>query len=72
MYSEVPKCTYYDKGFCKNKGQCTNKHPTTNCNSECHDKKTCPFRHRVMCKNGNTCIFLSSKSCEFLHEESLP
>ena len=23
-----------------------------------------------MCKNGNTCIFLSSKSCEFLHEES--
>ena len=72
MNSEVPKCTYYDKGLSKNKGHCINKHSTTNCNSECHDKKTCPFRHRVMCKNRYTCSFLSFKSCEFLHEENLP
>ena len=39
MNSEVPKCIYYDEGFCKNKGQCINKHPTINCNSECCTNK---------------------------------
>ena len=66
------KCTDFDNGFCKDKDQCLNKHTTTDCKGECHDKRTFPFQHRTTCKNGNKCIFLSSKACEFLHEDILP
>ena len=31
---------------------------------------TCPKRHRTECKNGSTCLFRKSNSCEFLHSEA--
>jgi hypothetical protein len=65
--TSTEKCFYYDKGFCKLKGQCSKKHPSSDCQGQCDDKKICPFRHRMLCKNGTKCIFLSSQSCEFLH-----
>ena len=68
--SSTEKCSHFDKGFCKLKGQCLKKHPTSDCQGQCEDKKSCPFRHRVVCKNGNECIFLSSQACEFLHNEN--
>jgi hypothetical protein len=39
------------------------------CDSKCENKNTCPLRHRVVCKNGETCIFLASQSCSFLHPQ---
>ena len=68
--SITEKCIYFDKGFCKLKGQCSKKHPTSDCHGQCDDKKICPLRHRVVCKNKDKCIFLSSQTCEFLHNET--
>ena len=65
--TSTEKCFYYDKGFCKLKGQCSKKHPSSDCQGQCDYKKICPFRHRILCKNGTKCIFLSSQSFEFLH-----
>ena len=65
------KCRYYDKGYCKLKENCQDLHPSTDCNGECVNKITCPFRHRVLCKNGNACIFTPSTACEFLHTEEV-
>ena len=65
------KCIFFDRGFCKNKSKCPLKHPSQDCQGECEDIKTCPKRHRVQCKNGTTCIFLVSRSCEFLHTDAL-
>ena len=62
------KCVYYDKGFCKEKEQCSKEHPSANCDGQCTDKRTCPLRHRQLCKNGDRCIFHESDSCEFLHD----
>ena len=31
----------------------------------------CSKRHRTKCKNGSTCLFRKSNSCEFLHSEAL-
>ena len=62
------KCVYYDKGFCKEKEQCSKEHPSANCDGQCTDKRTCPLRHRKLCKNGDHCIFSESDSCEFLHD----
>ena len=45
--SSTEKCSYFDKGFCKLKEQCLKKHPTSDCQGECYDKKTCPSWHRV-------------------------
>ena len=68
--SSTEKCSYFDKGFCKLKEQCLKKHPTSDCQGQCYDKKMCPSRHRVACKNKEKCIFLSSQACEFLHNEN--
>ena len=68
--SSTEKCLYFDKGFCKLKGQCPKMHPTSDCHGQCDDKKSCPSRHRVVCKNGNECIFLSPQACEFVHNEN--
>ena len=64
------KCPFFDKGFCKNKNKCTQKHPPQDCDGECEDLNTCPNRHRIECKNGMSCIFIKSNSCEFLHPET--
>ena len=63
------KCVYYDKGFCKEKEQCSKEHPSENCDGKCTDKKTCPLRHRKLCKNGDHCVFHESDSCEFLYDK---
>ena len=64
------KCLYFDKGFCKLKNACTKKHPSQDCDGQCEDKISCPYRHRVECKNKRSCIFVKSNSCEFLHTET--
>ena len=61
------KCVFYDKGYCKLKFNCLQKHPSIDCDNNCNDKTTCPKRHRVLCKNGDSCVFIASKSCEFCH-----
>ena len=61
------KCHFYDKGYCKNKTNCSQGHPPLDCDGQCEDKISCPKRHRVHCKNGSTCIYIPSNSCEFLH-----
>ena len=58
-----------DSSFCKKKNKCKQKHPPQDCDGECEDLNTCPNRHRIECKNGPSCIFLQSYSCEYLHAE---
>ena len=65
------KCRYYDKGYFKLKENCQDLHPSTDCVGECVNIITCPFRHRVLCKNGNACFFTPSTACEFLHTEEV-
>ena len=65
------KCDYFDKGYCKQKTECTKLHPSLDCDRKCENKNTCPLRHRVVCKNGEACIFLASQSCSFLHPQLL-
>ena len=64
------KCGFFDRGFCKNKNHCPQKHPSQDCQGECEDMNTCPKRHRTECKNGSTCLFQKSNSCEFLNSEA--
>ena len=64
------KCIFFDRGFCKNKNQCPQMHSSQDCQGECEDMNTCPKRHRTECKNGSSCLFLKSSSCEFLHSEA--
>ena len=64
------KCTFFDRGYCKHKNQCPQMHPSQDCQGECEDMNTCPKRHRTECKNGSSCPFLKSSSCEFLHSEA--
>ena len=61
------KCSFYDKGYCKNKTKCSQIHPPLDCDGQCDNKITCPKRHRVRCKHGNSCIYHMCNSCEFLH-----
>ena len=65
------KCIYYDKGCCKLKEKCEDLHPSTDCVGECVNKITCLFRHRILCKNGNECIFTASSACAFLHPKEV-
>ena len=65
------KCEYFNKGYCRQKDKCTKTHPLKECDGDCNDKKTCPKRHRVPCKNMNQWEFYASKSCEFLHQECI-
>ena len=65
------KCLFYDKGYCKLKFNCLQKHPSIECDNTCNDKTTCHKRHRVVCKNGDSCVFIPSQSCEFLHTVKL-
>ena len=50
---------------------CQDLHPSTDCVKKCVNKITCPFRHRVLCKNVNACIFTPSTACKFLHTEEV-
>ena len=63
------KCPFFVRGFCKHINKCTQKHPLQGCQGECDDLNTRPNRHRIECKNGSSCIFLQSNSCEYLHAE---
>ena len=65
----LKKCNYYDKGYCKLNEQCKELHPSTDCDGVCVNQKTCPLKHRIVCKNGNDCIFKASTSCSFLHPQ---
>ena len=65
------KCQYFDKGYCKNKDTCSLKHPLIECEGSCEDRRTCPKRHRVLCKNSKECDFVLTNSCEFLHKADL-
>ena len=62
------KCQYFDKGYCKSRDKCSLKHPLVECEGSCEDRRICPKRHRVFCKNGNECVFDLTNSCEFLHK----
>ena len=64
------KCLYFDKGYCKNKTGCSQRHPPLDCEGQCEDKIQCPRRHRVKCKNGNSCIYFKSNCCEYIHIEN--
>ena len=64
------KCSYFDRGFCKLKNTCTKKHPSQDCGGQCEDIISCPYRHRMECKNERSCLFVKSNSCENLHTET--
>ena len=64
------KCSYFDRGFCKLKNACTKKHPSQDCGGQCEDIISCPYRHRMECKNKRSCLFVKSNSCEYLHTET--
>ena len=65
------KCIYYDKGYCKLKDKCQDLHPSTDCVGECVNNITYTFRHRILCKNGNECIFTALSACAFLHPKEV-
>ena len=65
------KCEHFDKGYCKNKNKCSLKHPLSECAGDCDDKRVCPKRHQIPCKNGQACAFFATESCEFLHHRLL-
>ena len=65
------KCLFNDKGYCKLKFNCLQKHHSIECDNNCNDKTTCPKRLRVVCKNGNSCVFITSQSYVFLHTVKL-
>ena len=60
------KCVYFYKGYCKNKDSCSLKHPLLKCDGFCKEKRICPKRHRVACKNEDLCIFMTSS--EIMHK----
>ena len=62
---------YFNKGHCKHKDRCPKTHTLKECDRDCNDKRTCPKRHRVPCKNMNQREFYASKSCEFLNVENI-
>ena len=64
------KCVYFDRGFCKKQKQLSSKASSHDCQGKCEDMNTCPKRHRTECKNGSTCLFRKTNSCEFLHSEA--
>ena len=65
------KCEHFNKGYCKNKNKCSLKHPLAECAGDCEDKRVCPKRHQIPCKNGQECAFFATESCEFLHHSLL-
>ena len=65
------KCPSFDKGYRKSRHQCSLKHPLVNCEGSCEDRRICPKRNRVNCKNGNECVFVLTNSCEFLHKADI-
>ena len=50
------KCSYFDRGFCKNKDECLEAHPALDCDKKCEDRRNCPKRHRMNCKDGDKCV----------------
>ena len=62
------KCSYFDRGFCKNKDECLEAHPALDCDKKCEDRRNCFKRHRIHCKDGDKCVHNRTKSCEFIHE----
>ena len=65
------KFSYYDKWHRKKyKAKCIQRHPPLDCDGQCDDKITCIKRHRVQCKEGTTCIYLKTNSCEYLYTGS--
>ena len=65
------KCQYFDQGYCKEKNNCIKLHPSVDCIGQCKDIKVCSKRHRQICKNGDTCMFNESQSCEFKHDGNI-
>ena len=65
------KCEHFNKGYCKNKNKCSLKHPLAECAGDCEDKRVCPKRHQIPCKNGQECAFFATESCEFSHHSLL-
>ena len=67
------KCTYFDKGFCKEGGNCRKYHPTQVCEDHkskgycvkinCRDRhpKTCYYWQTAICYIGNSCRYNHSK-----------
>ena len=47
------------------------KNALSECAGDSEDKRACPKRHQVPCKNGKECIFYATESCEFLHDKLL-
>ena len=64
------KCFQFDKGYCKNKLDVHRGLPPLDCEGQCEDKIQCPRRHRVKCKNGNSCIYFKYNWCKYIHIEN--
>ena len=60
-------CSYYNVGYCKEKNECSKIHPIDDCEEKCKDK-TCLKRHRILCRDKESCIYYKSSACEFIHE----
>ena len=61
------KCSYYDRGYCRNGEYCDKEHPVKVCpESNCFDDK-CQFRHPNPCKFSYRCKFNMKKICLFSH-----
>ena len=68
MSNEV--CSFYNVGYCKLKNKCSNIHSSEDCANKCKEK-TCPKRHRIVCRDREHCIYQRSNSCEFNCEEEM-
>ena len=62
-------CLFY-RGYFKHRNSCPLKHSILEFDVCCEDKRICPKRHRINCKNGDTCAFVLTKSYEFLHKNT--
>ena len=68
--TNINKCYYYNRGYCKKKKKCLFFHPTSDCKENCTVKNKCDKRHRKKCKYGDRCYHNIQNICEFKHEMS--
>ena len=62
-------CQYEKYGYCKEKNSCDNFHPTSVCNDDKCDVKSCNSRHPMPCRFYNHGICKYQESCKYSHKK---
>ena len=69
------RCSFYNRGFCRDNSACPFLHPVKNCqeyctSGVCSDPKSCSRRHPFKCKYWTRGYCWRKDSCLFLHKET--